>query len=143
MRAERSEGYGVTIERGTTTSAAHRRTRPEALWIPKPLCACRGAEHFAERGPQLFERSEFCGPREMRVPEVARSEAEGHVQRGRLFLVTSFGEAKEVTRLSGRVPTYCSKTRSNAKQVREKGEKKPNRVIPCRPSRTIPLSTNP
>jgi hypothetical protein len=36
--------------------------------------------------------------------QVARSEAEGRRQRGRLFLVTSFGEAKEVTRPPGRTP---------------------------------------
>src|SRR6478609_5239217 len=36
------------------------------------------------------------------------SRAAGRHLRGRLFLVTSFGEAKEVTRLPGRTPAWSS-----------------------------------
>jgi hypothetical protein len=60
-------------------------------------------------GPLMAERSD--GPNhfpsvraEKRAPQVARSEAKGRAQWGRLSLVTFFGETKKVTRPPGRHP---------------------------------------
>ena len=71
---------------------AHRRRAQrspcgpsEATARPKPLWLCRGAQRQAGKASQLFERSEFCDARLLRAPQVARSEAQGHRQRGRLF----------------------------------------------------------
>jgi hypothetical protein len=53
----------------------------------------------------MFEpQASLRGPREKRAPQVARSEAEGRGHRGRLSLVTFFGEAKKVTRPPVRNP---------------------------------------
>ena len=57
----------------------------EATARPKPLWLCRGAQRQAGKASQLFERSEFCDARLLRAPQGARSEAQGHRQRGRLF----------------------------------------------------------
>ncbi|PNG47357.1 hypothetical protein WDL1CHR_05682 [Variovorax sp. WDL1] len=72
--------------------------------VPYPLCACRGAELFADQGRACLSEASLRGPREKRAPQVARSEAEGHAQWGRLSLVTFFGETKKVTRPPGRTP---------------------------------------
>ena len=66
---------------------------------PRPRCRNR-----IKKRP-LSERSEFRTLPDFGAGDVGtRSEAEGSIFRGRLFLVTSFGEAKEVTRLPGRTP---------------------------------------
>src|SRR6476469_689359 len=60
----------------------------------------------------LSERSEF-GRFPISVPAAWGLRVAGRHLRGRLFLVTSFGEAKEVTRLPGRTPAWSS-GRTNA-----------------------------
>ncbi|VTU36611.1 hypothetical protein RA8CHR_05523 [Variovorax sp. RA8] len=72
--------------------------------VPYPLCACRGAELFADQGRACLSAASLRGPREKRAPQVARSEAKGLAQWGRLSLVTFFGETKKVTRPPGRNP---------------------------------------
>ncbi|VTU13960.1 hypothetical protein RA8CHR_00350 [Variovorax sp. RA8] len=95
--------------------------RAMARWTPSPLCACRGAELFAEKGPRVFEpKASLRGPREKRAPQVARSEAEGHAQWGRLSLVTFFGETKKVTRPPGRNPGSCLNPTATPKQANER-----------------------
>src|SRR5215217_5014785 len=56
------------------------------------------------RAARCLSAASLRGPREKRAPQVARSEAEGRAQWGRLSLVTFFGETKKVTRLPGRHP---------------------------------------
>jgi hypothetical protein len=63
------------------------------------------------------ERSEFCGRPATRAPQVARSEAEGHAQWGRLSLLTFFGEAKKVSRPPGRTPGSGLGTTETLKQA--------------------------
>ncbi len=51
------------------------------------------------------ERSEFCGRPATRAPQVARSEAEGHAQWGRLFFAYFLlAKQKKVSRPPGRIP---------------------------------------
>ena len=52
----------------------------------------------------LFERSEFGGLPVSGADGAGTPAQRGRHSRGRLFLVTSFGEAKEVTRPPGRTP---------------------------------------
>ncbi len=79
--------------------------RATARWSSNPLWPRRGAELFADKGPRVSEpKASLRGPREKRAPQVARSEAEGRGQWGRLSLVTFFGETKKVTRPPGRNP---------------------------------------
>ena len=65
----------------------------------------------------MFDRSEAQGVSAVRRMErqnqVARSAAEGRGQQGRLFLPTSFGEAKEVGRPPGRVPASQAQYEKN------------------------------
>ncbi|VTU31225.1 hypothetical protein H6CHR_03556 [Variovorax sp. PBL-H6] len=74
--------------------------------VSNPLCACRGAQLFAEKGPRVFEpQASLRGPRVKRAPQVARSEAEGHAQWGRLFFgYFLLAKQKKVTRPPGRHP---------------------------------------
>ena len=58
----------------------------------------------ADKGRACLSEASLRGPRLTRAPQVARSEAEGHAQWGRLSLVTFFGETKKVTRPPGRIP---------------------------------------
>jgi hypothetical protein len=96
------------------------QVRATARWSSNPLCACRGAQLFADKGPRVFEpKASLRGPREKRAPQVARSEAEGHAQWGRLSLVTFFGETKKVTRPPGRNPGSCLNPSAPAKQTTE------------------------
>ncbi|PNG51721.1 hypothetical protein WDL1CHR_02410 [Variovorax sp. WDL1] len=91
--------------------AAHANPHPTqgramARWNPNPLWPRRGAELFAEKGPRVFEpKASLRGPREKRAPQVARSEAEGRGQWGRLFFgYFLLARQKKVTRLPGRRP---------------------------------------
>ena len=60
-----------------------------AVWLPHPLCMRRGAQRPADQGSRLSERSAAqrvrARPRWTRAPQVARSEAQGRRQWGRLF----------------------------------------------------------
>ena len=65
----------------------------------------RVAQGWADQGPRLFERSEFeQDPDQTEQRSVPRSAEKGATTSARLFLLTSFGEAKEVSRLPGRLP---------------------------------------
>ncbi|VTU26830.1 hypothetical protein H4CHR_01873 [Variovorax sp. PBS-H4] len=61
---------------------------------------------FRGSGPRVFEpQASLRGPREKRAPQVARSEAKGHAQWGRLFFgYFLLAKQKKVTRLPGRRP---------------------------------------
>ncbi len=60
----------------------------------------------AGSGPQLFEpKASSADPRRNRAPQVARSEAEGRRQQGRLFFgYFLLAKQKKVARPPGRVP---------------------------------------
>ena len=83
---------------------------------PQPLGMRRGAQRQAEKGPRMFERSEFArtppGASTAGCPQ--RSAAQGRSTRGRLSLVPFFGEAKKGTRPRGRIPASGPKTGSAA-----------------------------
>jgi hypothetical protein len=92
--------------RGRCASAvAWWPSEAKARVVPKaPLAAPRSGA-FRGSGPQLFERSEFCGPRETRAPQGARSEAKGRRQWGRLsFAYVSLAKQRKVGRPPGRDP---------------------------------------
>ncbi|PNG51915.1 hypothetical protein WDL1CHR_02610 [Variovorax sp. WDL1] len=98
---------GCRRQRGPRAHAHLHSTQGRAMarWTPSPLWPRRGAQLFADKGPRVFEpKASLRGPREKRAPQVARSEAKGRGQWGRLSLVTFFGETKKVTRPPGRIP---------------------------------------
>ena len=95
----------------------HTSTRHGALKF-HPLCACRGAQPFADKGPRVSEpKASLRGPRERRAPQVARSEAEGRAQRGRLLLLTFLGETRKVSRPAGRIPGSGLRTSATPNQT--------------------------
>ncbi|PNG46918.1 hypothetical protein WDL1CHR_05235 [Variovorax sp. WDL1] len=109
-------------ERGPRAHANLHSTQGRAMarWTPSPLWPRRGAQLFADKGPRVFEpKASLRGPREKRAPQVARSEAQGRGQWGRLSLVTFFGETKKVTRPPGRIPGSCLTTSTPPKQANE------------------------
>ena len=79
-----------------------------AVWLP-PLCMRRGAQRPADQGSRLSERSAAqrvrARPRWTRAPQVARSEAQGRRQWGRLFFAYFLlAKQKKVSRPPGRQP---------------------------------------
>ncbi|VTU26474.1 hypothetical protein H4CHR_01802 [Variovorax sp. PBS-H4] len=95
-------------EQGSEAQANLQTTEGRACGALKfnPLWPRRGAQLFAEKGPRVFEpKASLRGPREKRAPQVARSEAEGRGQWGRLFFgYFLLARQKKVTRLPGRRP---------------------------------------
>ncbi len=101
--------------------------RPEGLLAPQPLCMRRGAQWagwpVCRRTHRLRglarrsclngapkARSEFCDAPRPRAPQVARSEAKGRRQWGRLFFGDFlFGDAKESYSHAGRLPASALK----------------------------------
>src|SRR5438105_3295309 len=76
-----------------------------ARWNQNPLWPRRGAELFADQGRACLSEASLRGPREKRAPQVARSEAQGRGQWGRLFFgYFLLAKQKKVTRLPGRHP---------------------------------------
>src|SRR5215217_3247966 len=76
-----------------------------ARWNQNPLWPRRGAQLFADQGRACLSAASLRGPREKRAPQVARSEAEGRGQWGRLFFgYFLLARQKKVTRLPGRRP---------------------------------------
>ena len=78
-----------------------------------PFCMRRGAQMEAGSGPQLFERNAVervlrtpAGVEHRRLPVAQRRDADS---RGRLSLLTFFGEAKKVSRPPGRDPASGNK----------------------------------
>ena len=96
--------------------------RPEWMFAPHPLCMRRGAQRPADQGSRLSERSAAqrvrARPRWTRAPQVARSEAQGRRQWGRLF----FGDfllakQKKVTAPPGALPGSRPMQRHEAKSA--------------------------
>ena len=99
---------------------AERSNGPSGCWAPTPLCMRRGAQRPADQGSRLSERSAAqrvrARPRWTRAPQVARSEAQGRRQRGRLF----FGDfllakQKKVTAPPGAPPGSRTRQKHAAK----------------------------
>ena len=88
--------------------------RSDGLSSPHPFWLRRGAQMEAGSGPQLFERSEFCGP----PPE---SSTAGCPQRSGgtqtvgspFFCLRFFGEAKKSRSPAGARPGLGTQTRTN------------------------------
>ena len=93
---------------------AERSNGPDGCWLfgcsaPHPLCMRRGAQRPADQGSRLSERSAAqrvrARPRWTRAPQVARSEAQGRRQWGRLFFAYFLlAKQKKVSRPPGRTP---------------------------------------
>ena len=86
---------------------AERSNGPSGCSAPTPLCMRRGAQRPADQGSRLSERSETkrvrARPRWTRAPQVARSEAQGRRQWGRLFFAYFLlAKQKKVSRPPGR-----------------------------------------
>ena len=106
---------------------AERSNGPDGCWLfgcsaPHPLCMRRGAQRPADQGSRLSERSAAqrvrARPRWTRAPQVARSEAQGRRQWGRLF----FGDfllakQKKVTAPPGALPGSRTTQRHEAKKT--------------------------
>ncbi|VTU38975.1 hypothetical protein E5CHR_04959 [Variovorax sp. PBL-E5] len=72
---------------------------------PNPPCAHRGAQLQADQGRACLSEASLRGPRLKRAPQVARSEAEGRAQWGRLFFAYFLlAKQKKVSRPPGRIP---------------------------------------
>jgi len=109
----------------------------EATARPKPLWLCRGAQRQAGKASQLFERSEFCDARLTRAPQVARSEAKGHRQRGRLFFAYFLlAKQKKVGAPPGahpgQQPTQCQQSKQQRSATNTTAApRKAQRPTPC------------
>ena len=93
-----------------------------AVWLPHPLCMRRGAQRPADQGSRLSERSAAqrvrARPRWTRAPQVARSEAQGRRQWGRLFFAYFLlAKQKKVSRPPGRQPGSRPQPRHRAKKT--------------------------
>ncbi len=103
---------------------------------PHPLCMRRGAQRPADQGSRLSERSAGrvrARPRWTRAPQVARSEAQGRRQWGRLFFVTFFWRSKESTAPPGahpRLPPLAKACSKISKQARLR-QAQPERMKGC------------
>ena len=96
--------------------------RPEWMFAPHPLCMRRGAQRPADQGSRLSERSAAqrvrARPRWTRAPQVARSEAQGRRQWGRLFFAYFLlAKQKKVSRPPGRQPGSRPQPRHRAKKT--------------------------
>lgn len=95
-----------------------------AVWLPHPLCMRRGAQRPADQGSRLSERSAAqrvrARPRWTRAPQVARSEAQGRRQWGRLFFAYFLlAKQKKVSRPPGRTPGSRPQQRHTAPSVHQ------------------------
>ena len=99
---------------------AERSNGPNGCLAAHPLCMRRGAQRPADQGSRLSERSAAqrvrARPRWTRAPQVARSEAQGRRQWGRLF----FGDfllakQKKVTAPPGAPPGSRTRQKHAAK----------------------------
>jgi hypothetical protein len=98
-----------------TAAGAKRLQRPGGRakrWpdrFPSPSGCAEERSVSRIRARSCLSEASSARPRETRAPQVARSEAQGRRQWGRLSLLTFFGEAKKVSRLPGRVPASENK----------------------------------
>ena len=82
---------------------------------PFPSARAEERSFRRKKGRACLSEASLRGPRLKRAPQVARSEAEGRAQWGRLSLVTFFGETKKVTRPPGRIPGSALNTSNNVR----------------------------
>jgi hypothetical protein len=100
----------------------HTSTRHGALTLVPSGCA-EERRRKRDKGRSCLSEASSADPRFLRAPQVARSEAEGHRQWGRLLLLTFLGETRKVSRPPGRDPAYClnkkarPRHKSNANQA--------------------------
>ena len=95
-----------------------------AVLAAPPLCMRRGAQRPADQGSRLSERSAAqrvrARPRWTRAPQVARSEAQGRRQWGRLFFAYFLlAKQKKVSRPPGRTPGSRPQQRHTAPSVHQ------------------------
>ena len=82
----------------------HTSTRHGALTLT-PSARAEERSFRRIRAAHCLSEASLRGPRLKRAPQVARSEAEGHAQWGRLFFAYFLlAKQKKVSRLPGRVP---------------------------------------
>ncbi len=93
----------VKDPRLTRPHTPHTRTRRGALTLVPSGCA-EERRRKRDKGRSCLSEASSADPRFLRAPQVARSEAEGHRQRGRLLLLTFLGETRKVSRPPGRDP---------------------------------------
>jgi proline racemase len=89
------------------SAASVRAVRPTAVSGPPllPLWLRRGAQDLADQGWRLFEpKASLARPRQIRAPQVPRSEAEGRRQWGRFLLVPFLVRTRKGTRPPVRRP---------------------------------------
>ena len=103
---------------------AERSNGPSGCSAPTPLCMRRGAQRPADQGSRLSERSAAqrvrARPRWTRAPQVARSEAQGRRQWGRLFFAYFLlAKQKKVSRPPGRTPGSRPQQRHTAPSVHQ------------------------
>ena len=73
--------------------------------VSTPLWLRRGAERFADQGRSCLSEASSADPLRSRAPQVARSEAKGRKQQGRLFFAYFLlAKQKKVSRPPGRDP---------------------------------------
>ena len=120
---------GANLRRGVCATQAERSDGPWGCWAaPNPFWMRRGAQgagwrvcrrthplrKLARRGcpsGALQAQSEFHGAPRDRAPQVARSEAEGRRQQGRLLLPSFLGETRKEGALPGAHPGTRPPTR--------------------------------
>ena len=76
-------------------------------WFPFPIPSVRAEERsfWRIRATCCLSEASSRGPRQKRAPQVARSEAEGRAQQGRLFFAYFLlAKQKKVSRPPGRIP---------------------------------------
>ena len=102
---------------------AERSNGPNGCLAAHPLCMRRGAQRPADQGSRLSERSAAqrvrARPRWTRAPQVARSEAQGRRQWGRLLLPSFLGDARK----EGAPPGAHPGTRPRHKQTTRSANK--------------------
>ena len=100
---------------------AERSNGPNGCLAAHPLCMRRGAQRPADQGSRLSERSAAqrvrARPRWTRAPQVARSEAQGRRQWGRLLLPSFLGDARKEGAPPGAHPGRRPQPRHRAKKA--------------------------
>ena len=142
--------------------SVHMRMRPHPLPLkasrseavagrakqwPDTLPSARAEERSFRRikGRACLSEASLRGPRLKRAPQVARSEAKGHAQRGRLFFgYFLLAKQKKVTRLPGRRPGSSLKQSAMPAQANKGSTAAPGRKRdPEREQETSPRENPP
>ncbi len=131
QQAFASLGPGERRPRAFALSLPHTRTRHGALTLIPSGCA-EERRRKRDKGRSCLSEASSADPRFLRAPQVARSEAEGHRQRGRLFFAYFLlAKQKKVGRPPGRDP-------ANDLTNRRKGDNKKQPVRPPESGYTSP-----